>query len=97
MNLDSNIIKKIAHLSRLAIQDNEIAALHRDLNQILQLVEQMNKVDTKSVQPLAHPYDESQPLRADVITENNQRALFQRIAPQIESGLYIVPQVIDSE
>lgn len=97
MNLDSTTLKKIAQLSHLAISDSEISALSRDLTQILHLVEQMSQADTGEIQPLAHPYDESQPMRKDVITENNQRALFQSIAPHVESGLYIVPQVLESE
>jgi aspartyl-tRNA(Asn)/glutamyl-tRNA(Gln) amidotransferase subunit C len=56
---------------------------------------QMSETDTDSVKPMAHPMDQNQRLRADSATEPNQRELFQAIAPQVESGLYLVPKVID--
>ncbi len=97
MSLDSSDVKKIAHLASLAIAEEDIQPLSEDLSTILNLVEQMNQVDTSNVTPLAHPYDEQQPLRIDDVTEPNQRELFQSIAPDTQAGLYIVPQVIDSE
>lgn len=97
MSLDPKTVKKIAHLARLAVKEEDIPSLSQDLSQILSLVEKMDKADTKTVSPLAHPYDECQPMRDDNITELNQRALFQSIAPETEAGLYIVPQVIESE
>jgi len=92
MSLD---VKKIAHLARLAVDETDCEALNQDLNNALKLAEQINKVDTSKVEPLAHPYDEKQPLRQDVVTETDQRALFQSIAPETEDGLYIVPKVIE--
>ncbi len=97
MSLSPDDIRKIGHLARLAITDKEVQNLSQDLTRILDLVEQMGRVDTASIPPLAHPYDQAQPLRADVVTEPDERALFQRIAPQTQAGLYLVPQVIDSE
>ncbi len=97
MNLGPDDIKKIAHLARLALNEDDMAPLCKDLTNILHLVEEMNKADTSQIEPMAHPFDEKQPLRQDRVTEENQRQLFQSIAPEIENGLYIVPQVIDSE
>jgi len=67
----------------------------RNLSNILDLVEQMDSVDTDNVEPMAHPMEMVQRLREDVVTETNQREHFQQIAPQIENGLYLVPQVIE--
>jgi aspartyl-tRNA(Asn)/glutamyl-tRNA(Gln) amidotransferase subunit C len=58
-------------------------------------VEQLETVDTTSVVPLAHPLDALQRLRADEVTESDQREAFQAVAPQTEAGLYLVPKVIE--
>ena len=95
--LTTTDIDKVAHLAKLSIPTEENAELMKELNKILGLVDTMSKIDTQEVQPLAHPYEETQPLRADAVTEKNQRSLFQSIAPLTEAGLYIVPTVIDNE
>lgn len=95
MSLHRSDIEKIAHLARLAIAEEDITRYVRELSNILQMVEQMNNVDTHAVVPMAHPMEASQRLRADEITETDQRERFQSIAPQVEAGLYLVPKVIE--
>jgi len=95
MTLDSDDVKKIAHLARLAIDEADIPAYAGNLSDILQLVEQMDSVDTEGVTPMAHPLDEVQRLRADEVTESNQREDFQTCAPLTQDGLYLVPKVIE--
>ena len=95
MSLDRDDVVKIAHLARLAIDETDIPRHARELSNILALVEQMNRVDTTDVEPMAHPLDTSQRLRPDVLTESDQRELFQNNAPQVEAGLYLVPKVIE--
>ena len=95
MSLQKSDIEKIAHLARLSIDENAIPSYADNLSNILQLVEQMNAVDTSDITPMAHPLSESQRLRDDVITETNQREHFQQIAPQTVNGLYLVPKVIE--
>lgn len=95
MSLDKTDIEKIAHLARLAIDENDISSYARDLNNIFNLVEQMNGADTSDITPMAHPLDAHQRLRKDIVTEFNQRELFQSIAPKTEAGVYLVPQVIE--
>ena len=95
MSLDRDDVVKIAHLARLAIDEADIPRYARELSNILGLVEQMNQVDTSGVEPMAHPLDTSQRLRADVVSETNERELFQTNAPQVEAGLYLVPKVIE--
>jgi aspartyl-tRNA(Asn)/glutamyl-tRNA(Gln) amidotransferase subunit C len=97
MTLSADDVKKIAHLARLAISEKEGGSLKGDLSSIISLIEQMSKEDTSQVEPMAHPCDETQPLRADVVQDSNQRSLFQSIAPKTEAGLYLVPQVLDNE
>ena len=95
MSLGPAEVAKIAHLARLAIREQDAPAYARNLSAILDLVAQMNAVDTTGVAPMAHPLDMAQRLRADEITEANQREHFQTIAPQVEAGLYLVPKVIE--
>ncbi|MDD5215698.1 MAG: Asp-tRNA(Asn)/Glu-tRNA(Gln) amidotransferase subunit GatC [Methylococcales bacterium] len=87
-------VKKIAHLARLGIEEQNVAAYADDLNGVLALMTQMSELDTKGIKPMAHPMDQVQRLRVDEVTETNQRDYFQKIAPQTEDGLYLVPQVI---
>ena len=95
MSLDSKDVQKIAHLARLAIDDADIPGYAKNLSSILDLVEQMGQVDTAAVSPMAHPLDEVQRLREDVVTEKDQRDHFQEHAPKTENGLYLVPRVIE--
>jgi aspartyl-tRNA(Asn)/glutamyl-tRNA(Gln) amidotransferase subunit C len=95
MSLEKDDIEKIAHLARLGINDADVPDYARNLSDILTLVEQMSAVDTRGVSPMAHPLDAQQRLRADEVTETNQREQLQANAPQVEDGLFLVPQVIE--
>ena len=95
MSLEKKDVINIAHLARLAIKEEDIPQYERNLSNILGLVEQMNAIDTSQVEPMAHPMDAHQRLRADTVTEIDQRELFQSIAPATENGLYLVPKVIE--
>ncbi len=95
MSLNTNDIKKVAQLARLAMSEAEIGAAQAQLNGIFGLIAEMQAVDTQHVEPMSHSQDLSQRLREDVVTETNQRAAFQAIAPQVEQGLYLVPKVIE--
>lgn len=95
MSLDKNDVEKIAHLARIAIADEDIPGYAENLTNILNLVEQMDAVDTDNVTPMAHPFEAHQRLREDVVTEENQREHFQEITSNVENGLYLVPRVIE--
>jgi len=95
MSLGSAEVAKIAHLARLAISEADIPSYARNLSSILELVAQMNAVDTTGVEPLAHPLEMAQRLRPDAVSESDQRERFQAIAPSVEAGLYLVPKVIE--
>ncbi len=97
MNITTQQIKKVAQLARLAVDEKRLTGLQHDLNNIIQLVEQMSTADTSGIEALAHPFDETQPLRDDVVTENDQRPCFQALAPLVDNNLYLVPEVISSE
>jgi aspartyl-tRNA(Asn)/glutamyl-tRNA(Gln) amidotransferase subunit C len=95
MNLDRKEVERIAHLARLAIAAQDVPRYAAELSKILDLVAQMDRLDTAGVEPMAHPLDARQRLRLDEVTETDQRELFQSIAPQVEAGLYLVPRVIE--
>jgi aspartyl-tRNA(Asn)/glutamyl-tRNA(Gln) amidotransferase subunit C len=67
----------------------------KKVGDILQMIDKMQSVDTTDVEPMANPLDAHQRLRADDITEVNQRDKFQSVAPNVEAGLYLVPKVIE--
>ena len=93
--LDKTQVEKIAYLARLAVDEKDIPGYQRDLSNILALVEQMNAVDTTDVVPMAHPLEGKQRLRADAVTEVDDRENLQTVAPKVEAGLYLVPKVIE--
>ena len=95
MALDRRDVENIAHLARLALAEEDVPRYVRELSSILDLVQQLQQVDTTGVAPMAHPLDATQRLRADQVTETDQRELFQSIAPRTEAGLYLVPKVIE--
>jgi len=95
MSLTLPEVKRVAWLARIEITDAEAAAAQGHLNGIFQLIEQMQSVDTEGIEPMAHAQDLVQRLREDQVTETDQHALYQSIAPQVENGLYLVPKVIE--
>jgi aspartyl-tRNA(Asn)/glutamyl-tRNA(Gln) amidotransferase subunit C len=88
-------VRKVARLARLAMSETEIEAARAQLSGIFDLIAEMQAVDTKGITPMSHAQELSQRLREDVVTEADQREAFQAIAPQVEAGLYLVPQVIE--
>lgn len=95
MSLDPDAIEKIAHLARLAIAPERCERYAVDLTNILDLVAQMDAVDTEGVEPMAHPLHMAQRLRPDRPTEPDRRARYQAGAPMVGGGLYLVPKVIE--
>lgn len=95
MSITPTEVKNIAHLARLSIDSSDVESYAHDLSGILDLVQHMDQVDTRGIEPMAHPLDMQQRLRADVVTETDQRALLQVNAPAVERGLFLVPKVIE--
>ncbi|HBN15427.1 Asp-tRNA(Asn)/Glu-tRNA(Gln) amidotransferase subunit GatC [Pseudohongiella sp. SYSU M77423] len=95
MALDNTDVEKIAHLARLQIKQPDIDEVTSRISNILTMIDQMQSIDTSAVTPMAHPFDATQRLRPDQVTETNQRDRLQQIAPATENGLYLVPKVIE--
>jgi aspartyl-tRNA(Asn)/glutamyl-tRNA(Gln) amidotransferase subunit C len=95
MSLTNADVRKVASLARLAMSEAEIETTRTQLSGIFDLIAEMQAVDTQGITPMSHAQDVTQRLREDKVTETDQRALFQSVSPQVEAGLYLVPQVIE--
>ena len=93
--MDKNEISQLAHLARINIDEGSVGDVAESITQILEFVAQLQVADTGNVSPMSHPLDVKQRLRADVVTEPNDRESLQAIAPAVERGLFLVPRVID--
>jgi len=96
MSLTPQDVEKIAHLARLSISEAELPAYVTGLSNIVNFVAALSNVSTDAVEPMAHPLvGQHQRLRADVVSETDNREKFQANAPQVQAGLYLVPRVIE--
>jgi aspartyl-tRNA(Asn)/glutamyl-tRNA(Gln) amidotransferase subunit C len=96
MSLTRQDVEKIAHLARLAITEQEMPVYVSSLSSIVNFVDELAKVQTGDVQPMAHPLDgQHQRLRADVVSESDHHEKYQANAPAVQAGLYVVPRVIE--
>ena len=95
MKLSRHEVESIAHLARLEISADEVPVYVDNLSRIIDFVQQLERADTEGVAPMAHPLNMTQPLRKDEVTETDQHALYQQNAQAVESGLYLVPRVIE--
>lgn len=97
MKLDD--VQRIAHLSRLELNQAEAEAVLPQLQAIFSLVEEMQAVDTTGLEPLAHPIlflrDLAQPMRVDQVTESDHRTENMQTAPAQHGGYFLVPRVIE--
>ncbi len=96
MALTREQIENIAHLARLALQPAELAVYQQSLSSIFDFVGELDKADTASVAPMAHPLPgQTQRLRPDVVSATDHHETYQQNAPQVAAGLYLVPKVIE--
>jgi aspartyl-tRNA(Asn)/glutamyl-tRNA(Gln) amidotransferase subunit C len=96
MALTREQIESIASLARLELTAAELPVYQDSLSRILEFVGALERADTASVVPMAHPLPGlSQRLRPDVVTERDHRTEYQQNAPQTAAGLYLVPKVIE--
>ena len=98
MEISRKEVEKIAHMARLKLDEQELDGYMADMKNIMNLAAQLNEVDTSSILPMAHPLEQAQVLRADLVdfvADKVERDYFQKIAPQVKDGYYLVPQVIE--
>ena len=95
VDVTEEVVRNIAELVQLTVDDADLKQLTEGMQNILALADQMQTINTEGVEPVSNPLDASQKLRPDTVTEENQRELFQSLAPATEAGLYLVPRVVD--
>ena len=95
MALSLDDVTRIAQLARLEVTDAEARQVLAQLQAIFALIEELQSVDTRGIEPMSHAQDVTLRLREDRVTEDDQRELFQSIAPRVEAGLYLVPKVVE--
>ena len=95
MSLSLDEVRRIARLARIELSPSETETTRDQLNGIFTFIEQLQTVDTTGIEPMSHAVDVVQRLREDRVTELDRRADFQKIAPDVEAGLYLVPKVIE--
>ena len=99
MSLSHDQIRRIARLARIAIRPEESEAALERLNRVVGLIDEMRAVDTRGIEPMAHPLEAHLPggqrLRPDEVIEPGQPQIYQSVAPAVEDGLYLVPKVLE--
>jgi len=95
MSLSLDQIRRIAQLARIAVGGEDAEPVRERLNRVLELIDQLQAVDTTGIEPMSHALDIVQPLREDAVADSEQRERFQAVAPAVAGGLYLVPKVIE--
>jgi aspartyl-tRNA(Asn)/glutamyl-tRNA(Gln) amidotransferase subunit C len=95
MKLTIDQVQRIAQLARIEIDAAEAAGVQAKLDTIFTMIDRLNGIDTTGVEPMSHALDVVAPLREDRVTEPDRRDAFQKLAPAVEDGLYLVPKVIE--
>ena len=95
VSLNKDQVEHIAHLARLTLAPDEVADVTDKLSRIVDFVDQLQAAPADDVVPMAHPLNQAQRLRADVVTESDERDRIQANAPSVEDGYYLVPKVIE--
>ena len=96
MSLTRQDVEKIANLARLSITEQEMPVYVTSLSSIVNFVDELSRAETGTVEPMAHPLDgQRQRLRPDAVAETDQHVKYQKNAPSVQAGLYVVPRVIE--
>jgi aspartyl-tRNA(Asn)/glutamyl-tRNA(Gln) amidotransferase subunit C len=88
-------LPKLASLAYIELNKDSSEQLANDLSSIIDFVTTLQEIDTSDVKPLLNPLDRHQPLREDVVTEDNQVKALEQLAPAFKADHYLVPKVID--
>ena len=95
MTLTLDDVRRIAHLARIDVDAQAVSDVHAKLEAIFAMINELQAVDTTGVEPMSHAQDVVLPLREDKVTETDRHADYQRVAPAVEDGLYLVPRVVE--
>lgn len=95
MSVDEATVRRIAHLSRIAIEDADVPRMQGELNAILAFVEQLNEIDVEGVEPMTAVTPMRMKKREDVVTDGGKSGVIVGNAPVTEDGFFIVPKVVE--
>ena len=95
MDIDKKLVKKIATLSRIKIEENEVERFSNELSKIINWVEKLNEVDTKNITPITNPSDIKIPFRKDKINDGKIKDKILKNAPEKKAGYFVVPKVVE--
>jgi aspartyl-tRNA(Asn)/glutamyl-tRNA(Gln) amidotransferase subunit C len=95
VSVDKNTVRKVARLARIAIPEERLEPLSRELNGILAWIEQLNEVDVDGIEAMTTPVEMTLPMREDVISDGNIRDQVLANAPKSEDGFFVVPKVVE--
>ena len=95
MSVDADTVRRIAHLARIAVADEEVAPLQGELNAILAFVEQLSEVDVAGVEPMTSVTPMAMKQRDDVVTDGGIADDIVRNAPATEDNFFLVPKVVE--
>jgi len=95
MKIDNEVILNIAELAQLEVKDEMVSQYADKMTDMLNLIEEMQSVNTDNIEPVSNPLDAVQTMREDKVTEKDLRDEYQAIAPEVDSGLYLVPRVVE--
>jgi aspartyl-tRNA(Asn)/glutamyl-tRNA(Gln) amidotransferase subunit C len=95
MSVDAITVRRIAHLARIAVTDDEVEHLQGELNAILAFVEQLSGVDVAGVEPMTSVTPMAMKKRSDVVTDGGDADAVLRNAPAREGDYFAVPKVVE--
>jgi aspartyl-tRNA(Asn)/glutamyl-tRNA(Gln) amidotransferase subunit C len=95
MSVDDKTVRRIAHLARIAVADDEVEHLRGEINAILAFVEQLSEVDVNDVEPMTSVTPMLMKKRLDVVTDGGDADAVLRNAPATENNYFLVPKVVE--
>jgi aspartyl-tRNA(Asn)/glutamyl-tRNA(Gln) amidotransferase subunit C len=95
MSVDAATVRRIAHLARIAVDENDVEHLRGELNAILQWVEQLREVNVEGVEPMTSVTPMRLKMRKDEVTDGGDAARVLANAPESEEGFFLVPKVVE--
>jgi aspartyl-tRNA(Asn)/glutamyl-tRNA(Gln) amidotransferase subunit C len=95
MSVDATTVRRIAHLARVAVADDEVEHLRGEINAILSFVEQLAEVDVDGVEPMTSVAPMVMKKRPDMVTDGGNADAVLRNAPATEKNYFLVPKVVE--
>jgi aspartyl-tRNA(Asn)/glutamyl-tRNA(Gln) amidotransferase subunit C len=95
MSVDLQTVKRVAHLARIAVSEEDAERMTGELNAILGFVEQLNEVDVTGVEPMTSVTPMEMKKRADIVTDGGKAGDIVANAPASDENFFLVPKVVE--